>query len=90
MDVHTTFLKIPLHKLYYIHDIEQFSGLSKKEIDAMRNEYDESELLQISESVSWAVENKDYDFSSLLPNLSQSNEEIYTYLCKLQSSLKEM
>lgn len=81
------FLKIPLYKLYYIDDISKFSGLSHEDIRELQNEYSESELIEITRAVKWAVQNKDYDFSSLLPNLNFSNEDIYVYICKLDQSL---
>ncbi len=81
------FLRIPLHKLYYIDNVDDFSGLTKKDIEALKSEYDEPELIRIIESVRWATLNQDYDFASLLPNLKQSNKEIFKYLCKLDISL---
>ncbi|MEJ2455889.1 MAG: hypothetical protein P8103_17280 [Candidatus Thiodiazotropha sp.] len=84
------FLRIPLHKLYHIDDVSAFSGLADEEIESLRGEYTELELNEIIHSVKWAIENKDYDFSSLLPNLRQSNEEIYKYLYKLGRSLEDL
>jgi hypothetical protein len=81
------FLRIPLHKLYYIDNVSDFSGFTKKDIESLKNEYDESELIGIVESVRWATQNQNYDFSSLLPNLKHSNDEIFLYLCKLDVSL---
>ncbi len=81
------FLRIPLHKLYYIDNVSDFSGFTKKDIESLKSEYDESELMGIVESVRWATQNQNYDFSSLLPNLKHSNDEIFQYLCKLDVSL---
>jgi len=81
------FLRIPLHKLYYIDNVSDFSGFTKKDIESLKSEYDESELIGIVESVRWATQNQNYDFSSLLPNLKHSNDEIFQYLCKLDVSL---
>jgi len=84
------FLKIPLNKLYFIDDVETFSGLSIQDLDSLRTEYDESELNEIIESIKWARQNPDFDFLSLLPNLKHSNEDIYKYLCKLEFSLSRL
>lgn len=90
MSTQINFLRIPLHKLFYIDDVDEFSGLSENEIKSLRREYSESELQEIVSSVKWAVENRTYDFTSLLPNLRQSNDEIYRYLCKLNNSLENI
>lgn len=77
------YLRITLHKLYYVDDLGSFSGLTAEEFASMRDEYDPDEIKSIIESVGWARENPDFDFSSLLPDLNYSNDEIYEYFCKL-------
>ena len=84
------FLKIPLHKLYYVDDVREFLGLTAQDLESLKSEYDESELKGIIESVRWATHNPNYDFLSLLPNLQHSNEDIYKYLCKLESSISSL
>ena len=88
--VELNFLKIPLYKLCYIKDIDAFTGLTDEELDSLRSEYTESELAEIVRSVQWAVQNENYNFISLLPKLSYSNDEIYKYLCKLERSLAKL
>jgi hypothetical protein len=87
MSSNINFLKIPLYKLYYISDVNAFSGLTQEDINSLKKEYDESELEGINSAIKWALQNKDYDFSSLLPNLSHSNKDIYNYICKIHASL---
>ncbi len=90
MSTQLYYLRIPLHKLFYIDDVEEFAGLTQEEINNLRSEYSDSELQAIVRSVKWAIENRGYDFSSLLPNMRISNEEIYNYLCKLDNSLDKI
>jgi hypothetical protein len=90
MSTHTNYLRIPLYKLYHIDDIDTFTGLTEKDIISLKSEYSVEELSEIIKSVHWAVNNKEYDFSSLLPNLNHSNEDIYKYLTKLEQSLAEV
>ena len=90
LTMNKNFLKIPLNKLYFIDDVETFSGLSIQDLDSLRTEYDESELNEIIESIKWARQNPDFDFLSLLPKLKHSNEDIYKYLCKLEFSLSRL
>ena len=75
-----------MHKLYYIDRVDEFIRLTDDEINGLRLVYSESELQNISSSVRWAIENGYYDFSSLLPNIRHSNEDVYKYLCKLYRS----
>jgi len=88
--MNTNFLRIPLYKLYYIDDVSEFSGFTIQSLESLKCEYSESELRAIVESVNWATHNPDYDFSSLLPNLQHSNEDIYKYLCTLRDSLSSL
>jgi hypothetical protein len=88
--MHTNLLRIPLHKLYHIENVDTFYGLTEKDISSLRSEYTDEELSNIIKSVHWAVQNREYDFSSLLPNLNHSNEDIYKYLSRLEQSLAEM
>lgn len=82
------FLMIPLYKLFYIDNINDYSGFSEDDLEYLKIEYDESVLIGIVGSVRWATQNSDYDFLSLLPDLKQSNDEIFKYLCELDLSLR--
>ena len=82
------FLRIPLSKLHHLNDLDSFSGLESEDIEAMKREYGEDDSASIVEAIAWAVDNPSYDFSSMLPNLSYTNPQIYQYLCKLDASLK--
>ncbi len=84
------FLRIPLYKLNYIDNVNDFSGLTVQDLESLKSEYDKSELKSIVESVNWATKNPDYDFLSLLPDLRHTNEEIYNYLCRLENSLNSL
>ncbi len=84
------FLRIPLYKLNYIDNVNDFSGLTVQDLESLKSEYDKSELKSIVESVNWATKNPDYDFLSLLPDLRHTKEEIYNYLCRLENSLNSL
>jgi hypothetical protein len=90
MPVNTNYLRIPLHKLYYIDDVDAYPGLSVDELISLKEKYTEEAVAGIVKAVEWAVENKGYDFSSMLPNLNHSNDDIYKYLCVLNHSLKQL
>lgn len=83
----TSFLRIPLNKLSYIDDVSNFNGLTEKDITDLNEEYTDEELTNIKESVAWAVNNPEYDFSSLLPNISHSNADIYNFLNKVHKTI---
>ena len=83
-------LRIPLYKLYYVENIENFVCLKEDEIDGFRRDYTQQEIKDIINALKWAVENPEYDFQSLLPNLPQRNELIYKYLCRLHDQLSSI
>jgi len=83
-------LRIPLYKLYYVDNIENFVGLNKDELDGFRKDYSQQEIKDIINALKWAVENPGFDFQSLLPNLPQKNELIYKYLCRLYDQLSSI
>jgi hypothetical protein len=85
-----SFLMIPLYKLYYIDNIVDFHGLTDSEISSLKGEYTQDQIVGIVDSVRWAIDNRDFDFSSVLPNLNKSNDEIYEYLQKLEISLRNL
>ena len=82
------FLKIPLYKLYYIENVEDFREFDSDDLVALKSEYSPEEVNSIVDSLAWASRNSGYDFSSLLPKLSHSNADIYKYVCKVYQSLK--
>jgi len=83
------FLRIPLFDMLHIDNVNEFKGLNKEDIESFKSGYEESEFEGIVESIRWAKQNPDYDFLALMPKLKKSNEDIYIYLCKLESSLKD-
>lgn len=86
MDVNT--LRVPLNHLYYIDDLPAFAGLIEEEIASLKSQDETPVLKEMLLALKWAKTNPLYDFSSLLPNLMKCNEEIYGYLCKVDSSLE--
>lgn len=83
------FLRIPLYKLYYIDTLDDYSGLTDSEIQVFCSEYSESVANNILRALEWGVNNPNYNFSSLLPNLKFSNKDIYRYICILDKQFQE-
>lgn len=81
-------LKIPLYKLYYLNNVNEFIALSEEDLNRLRKEYTDEEIQRLSAALAWASKNPDYDFSSLLPNLRHKNHDIHAYLCKVYESFK--
>lgn len=86
---HVQFLRIPLYKLNYIENIDAFSGLNDSEIKQIYIDYTSEEVESIMNALEWGVENHDFDFRSLLPDLKHSNDSIYRYIVKLQKQIQE-
>ena len=81
------YIKIPLYKLYYLENVKDFPGLDSANVEMFRKEYSDEEIKGILSSLAWASKNPSHDFSSMLPNLRHSNEDIYNYFCKVYQSL---
>jgi hypothetical protein len=86
---HVRFLRIPLYKLIYIENIDGFSGLKDSEIKQFYIDYTSDEVENIMNALAWGVENHDFDFRSLLPDLRHSNDTIYRYIVKLQKQIQK-
>lgn len=87
MDTPSNFIKIPLYGMYYLTDLEDFSGFDENEWTKFRAPYSGDEFEEISDAIRWAVRNPDFDFASLLPGLPHDNATIYQYFSKLAASL---
>ena len=86
---HARFLRIPLYKLIYVENIQDFSGLKESEIKQFYIDYTSEEVENIMNALEWGIENQDFDFRSLLPDLRHSNESIYRYIVKIQKQIQE-
>ena len=83
------FLRIPLYYLIFEKDIKNKklydSGFNRS---VKNNSYSQVELYSINQALKWAVENKDYDFKSIMPDINHlTNEDIYYYLNKILSKI---
>lgn len=87
--VELKYLRIPLYGLYRIDNIEEYYGLNYEQWDNAKDEYTTDELSGIVSALTWAVDNRAYDFKAILPNLPYDNEEIYRFLTKMKASLDQ-
>lgn len=83
-------LRIPLYRLIYEKDLEYFNGLNNDELKNNYSHFSNEELKNILEAIKWGVENPEFDFSSLLPYLNQSNKDIYNYLCIMYKQISSL
>jgi len=73
---------------------------TSEEVDALRGftelqrkkwmKRDAAERAEILEALTWAKNNPDYPFNTLLPGLRPSKEEIYDYLCRVQLEFERL
>lgn len=73
-------LRIILYKLYYLRDVYAEEALGEDFIALVQRDYSSAEIARMAKALEWADTHPDYDFSSLLPGLPQSNDEIRHYL----------
>jgi hypothetical protein len=72
----------PMYVLNYVSKIDDDLFNTKFFIDLQNGLYSENKVNSIIISLEWAKQNSDYDFVSIIPGLTLSNEEIYEYLIK--------
>lgn len=80
-------LEIPLYKLHYLDRIEQ-QPLSDTELSRLYQDYDNDEVAAIIHSLEWAAQNPSYPFSSLVPGIQFTQQEICEYIVSLLRQLK--
>jgi hypothetical protein len=82
-------LRIPLYKLFYIDDIEEFEGLSDPELIQLNSAYALDEIEEIRNALKWGTNNPNYDFKSILPGIKFNNQSIYKYICIISEQLNK-
>ena len=60
-------IRIPLYKLYYIDNLNEFQGLTEAEINQLKSAYLPDVLAAIKKALQWGANNLKYDFKTLLP-----------------------
>lgn len=90
MSDETTALRYPLYMLYYIDDIYKEALFSEDFVKQMGADYSVEIIDGIKTGVSWALQNPDYNFSQLLPNLNHTNEDIYYFLEKYSKKIAQV
>lgn len=81
-------LRIPMYGLYYIGSNQEDFKLDNNFLTRLKADYNEEEINKIFECLEWAIQNPNYNFGSLLPNLPVGNEEIFKYLSRWYECLK--
>ncbi|OGV47730.1 MAG: hypothetical protein A2X49_01820 [Lentisphaerae bacterium GWF2_52_8] len=72
-------LRFPLYALYYVDDVKDFPKLSERVVVKFTKDYPKEQLENIKTAIHWGVNNPDYNFNSLLPNIPYNNQEILKY-----------
>jgi hypothetical protein len=73
--------------VYDLPDIDAFKGLPPENAELLWTDYSEEEARNIMAALQFAVDNPDFDFAALEPQLNRSNAEIHTFLCKIHTSV---
>lgn len=74
------YLRLLMYELYYITDVESFSFNPQKYPDS-------TDWKECIAALQWSMENTDYDYRKLLPNLRFSNAEIALFLSFLHEHI---
>ncbi|QCE42987.1 hypothetical protein [Psychroserpens sp. NJDZ02] len=83
-------LTIPMYVLHYIDSMEDLNEKIEK-INFLKKEYPLDDRKNIFASLEWAMDNKDYNFLSLMSYANDrfSNNDIFQYLNKLYILFKQ-
>jgi hypothetical protein len=73
-------LTTPLYWTFHLGDLENFDGLSPRELEELRKGRSLAEISAMVKALAWANSHPEEDFSSLLPNLPYSNDLLHRYL----------
>lgn len=72
-------LEIPLQWTFYYEGVVSH-GLSAKQLQDLRNGWEEEDLREITQALNWAAEDEDLDVKSIMPHVPYSNAELRQYL----------
>jgi hypothetical protein len=78
------FLRIVIFKLLFEIDSSLLKEIAEKDAKRLKNNYSEEEYSSIKIAVEWAVENPNYDYKLMLPNMKLSNKSLYLYIKYIQ------
>lgn len=77
-----------LYQLYYIENIHSEELFSPSFADYFKQRHTGGEIAKMMQALEWALQNKEYNFTQLLPDLGFSNVEILVYIEKLLAQMK--
>lgn len=73
-----------LYFLYYIPDVSHDPVIRTELVTQIKEKYQKSTVANLCDGLDWALNNIDFDFSSELPNLRKTNNEIVIFLRKIE------
>jgi hypothetical protein len=76
-------LTIPLYWTVHIEDIEDFEGLTDRQLEELRQQYTPEDIAAMAEALAWAQEHPEEKFSLMLPALGYSDQVLHRYLSVL-------
>lgn len=82
-------LRFVLYKLFYLDDVDDEQAFGDDFAELLRRDYTAEQIHGFVAALDWALAHPDYDFSSLLPGLRQTNAEILRYLRRVHRRFAE-
>ena len=83
------FLRIVLFKLPFEIDSSLLKEIAEEYAKKIKNNYSEEEYSSIKSAVEWAVENPNFDYKLMLPNMKLSNKNLYLYIKYIQREFED-
>ncbi len=79
-------LNAVLYFLYQFPDIKD-QGHYSRLVEYLLKTHSNKEMAEILDAITWGLKKTDFAFSEQLPNLRKTNDEILTFLSKLNQSI---
>ena len=87
-------LIIPLYAMAYLDDPSSYPGPDDANRAAFARDYSTSEILEIYDAATWAIEHPDHPFratfAKYLPHLKHDDASIVAYLTKLRDGMRPL
>ena len=77
-----------LYMLFHVKDVYAHPEFNSATAQKFRKDYSQDKLQRICKGLSWALDNRDYDFQNVFPKMKHSNRDILFFFEKTYNEMK--
>lgn len=81
---------IILYMLFHIRDVTKHSEFDEEAAQNLKKKYSEDQITRICDGLTWALNNRGYNFKDVFPGMRFSNEEILYFFEKTLSEMRKV